>query len=47
MLRWGWTDMAGRAKSWWEHQRSEHDRQFEEERERKSTGKKKFTKEKR
>ena len=46
LLRWGWTDMAGRAKAWWEHQRPEHNKQFEEERERKA-GPKKFKKEKR
>jgi len=35
MLRWGWTDMAGRVKQWWEHQRPDHDKQFEEEKGRK------------
>jgi hypothetical protein len=45
MLRWGWCDSLGRPKEWYQHQRPNHDAQFEEPRERKA-GPKKFTKEK-
>lgn len=44
MVRWGWVDGEGRAKRWHDHQRPNHDAQFEEPRERKA-GKKKFVKE--
>jgi hypothetical protein len=44
MIRWGWVDGEGRAKRWYDHQRPNHDTQFEEPRERKA-GKKKFVKE--
>jgi ribosome-associated protein YbcJ (S4-like RNA binding protein) len=43
MLRMGWVDSAARAKEWFQHQRVDHDRQYEEERERKA-GPKKFVK---
>lgn len=43
LVRWGWIDYAGRAKRWFEHQRENHNAQFEEPRERKQ-GKKKFVK---
>lgn len=43
MVRWGWIDLAGRAKRWYDHQRENHNTQFEEPRERKA-GKKKFVK---
>lgn len=44
MVRRGWVDGEGRAKRWYDHQRADHDAQFEEPRERKA-GKKKFVKE--
>jgi hypothetical protein len=43
LVRWGWVDLAGRAKRWYDHQRDNHNAQFEEPRERKA-GKKKFVK---
>lgn len=45
LVRLGWIDLAGRAKKWFDHQRDNHNAQFEEPRERKSKGKKKFVKE--
>ena len=44
LVRWGWIDVPGRAKRWYDHQREDHNAQFEEPRERK-VGPKKFTKE--
>jgi hypothetical protein len=35
LVRWGWVDFAGRSKQWFDHQRFNHDAQFEEVRERK------------
>lgn len=43
LMRWGWVDMTGRAKQWWEHQGFNHDSKFAEARERKE-GPKKFVK---
>lgn len=43
IARYGLIDYNGRSMEWWQHQRPEHDRQFEEVRERKQ-GKKKFVK---
>lgn len=45
LVRWGWVDFSGRAKRWFDHQRENHDTSFEEPRERKNKGKKKFVKE--
>lgn len=35
LVRWGWVDWAGRSKQWFDHQRPNHNAQFEEMRERK------------
>ena len=45
LVKLGWTDSAGRSLQWFDHQRRNHDEQFEVPRERK-VGPKKFTKEK-
>jgi hypothetical protein len=44
LVRRGWIDAAGRSKVWFDWQDRDHDRQFEEEKERKA-GPKKFVKE--
>lgn len=43
MVRWGWINYGGRSLRWFDHQRPNHDDQFQEPRERKQ-GKKKFVK---
>ncbi len=43
IARLGLIDYNGRSMEWWQHQRPDHDKQYEEERIRK-TAKKKFTK---
>ena len=42
MKRWGWCDYAGRPMRWFDHQKPDHNNQFEEPRERKT--KRKFVK---
>jgi len=43
-VRWGLIDQSGNSRQWSDHQRPNHNAQFEEPRERKQ-GKKKFVKE--
>ena len=46
MLRYGWINGSGRSMRWFDHQKRDHNDQFQEARERKE-GKKKFKKKER